>query len=237
MESDLAVISEAIMSPVRRRFPRTPRFPRQHIIINIRGTNGTGKTTLAKSLLESHPQEEIKLWQPATEDKPPRVIGYKIATPGIPTFLVGPYRITTGGCDAISSVCGDIKPFDYICELVSKFSKEGNVVFEGAIVATVTQRWIDLAKSLPHTHFIFGFMDTPLEKCLERVAKRREKRGDPRPLDPNKSVIPKYKAVVGSEKRLKEAGMDVRTINHKEGLSTILEWLGEKDDGNRDAHK
>jgi adenylylsulfate kinase-like enzyme len=216
-ESDLAIIADAVLSPVRKRFPRLPR-----IVINIRGTNGCGKTTLAKSLLESYPNK------PIFKDKEKKLInGYVIKTPNVRTYLVGPYRITTGGCDAIGPIAqaAGVKPFDYICDLVREFSEKGNVVFEGAIVATVTGRWVELARSLPETSFIFGFMDTSLERCLKRVAKRRLKRGDTRPLDPNVSVIPKYEAVMGSKIRLKEEGMDVRTIPHKNALPTILEWL------------
>jgi hypothetical protein len=229
--SDLAVIGDAILSPIRKRFPRTHRFPRlhrKHIVINIRGTNGSGKTTLARTLLEKFKGVPLEI-QRIGGDK--LIVGYWLNTPGVPTFLVGPYRITTGGCDAIGPVAEaeSIKPFDYICKLIRNSSKAGNIVFEGAIVATVTQRWVDLAKDLPNTRWIFGFMDTPLEKCLKRVAKRREIRGDPRPLDPNKSVIPKHKAVLGSEKRLKEVGMDVRQINHRDALNTVLRWLGETD--------
>jgi hypothetical protein len=206
-----------------QRFPRLQRFPRyKYVVINIRGTNGSGKTTLAKSLLESFPNRPIK---PKVNPKD-KILGYRIKTPGVPTFLVGPYRITTGGCDAIHPVCPEgVRPFDYICQLVAEFSKYGNVVFEGAIVATVTGRWVNLAKELPNTQWIFGFMDTPFDKCLKRVVKRRIARGDDRPLDPNVSIIPKQKAVLGSAKRLSEMGMDVRTIPHKKALPKILEWL------------
>lgn len=216
----MKIIGDAIMSPVRKRFPR-----HQHLVINIRGTNGSGKTTLAKSLKESFPATE--LYHPSNQ----LVYAYKLDTKPVKTFLVGPYRITTGGCDAIDESYGDGKPFDFIFETVSELARWGNVVFEGAIVAAKSpQRWIGLADKLaPPTRFIFGFMDTPLEKCLKRVAHRRVKRGDPRPLDPNKSVLPKHNAVRASEKLLKDAGMDVRIVPHKNALPTILSWLkGEK---------
>lgn len=218
--SDLEIIGNAIMSPVRKRFPR-----HQHIIINIRGTNGSGKTTLAKSLKEHQPATE--LYHPSNQ----LVYAYKLDTKPVRTFLVGPYRITTGGCDAIDESYGDGKPFDFIFETVEELSRWGNVVFEGAIVAAKSpKRWIDLADRLaPRCHFVFGFMDTPLEKCMKRVVKRRIKRGDPRPFDPNKSVIPKQNGVIASEKLLRESGMDVRVIPHKDGLNTIISWLKGED--------
>ena len=202
------------------------RFPRhQHVIINIRGTNGSGKTTLAKSLKESSPAME--LYHPSNQ----LVYAYRIDTKPVRTFLIGPYRITTGGCDAIDESYGDGKPFDFIFETVVELSRWGNVVFEGALVAAKSpQRWIDLSEQLaPRSHFIFGFMDTPLEKCLKRFTKRRIKRGDPRPVDPNASLIPKHNKVLASERLLREAGMDVRVIPHKDALNTIVSWLKGED--------
>jgi thymidylate kinase len=199
----------------------TERFPRlKHIVINIRGTNASGKTTLAKSLLESF--SNTPLINPGNG----KVLAYVLGTGPTKTALLGPYRITTGGYDAIdeSYYRGSTRA-DYASKAITDLSRRGNVVFEGALAATLTQRWIDLARSLPHTHWIFGFMDTPLEKCLQRMVKRRIQRKDPRPVDPDKSLYPKYKAVLGSEKRLREVGADVRVIPYQDGLQTILAWL------------
>lgn len=200
----------------------TERFPRLNLVINIRGTNASGKTTLAKNLLETFPS--TPLIDPGNE----KVFAYVLDTGATKTALIGPYRITTGGYDAIDEnyYKGSTRA-DYASKVITDLSKLGNVVFEGALAATLTQRWIDLARSLPHTHWIFGFMDTPLDKCLDRMVKRRIQRKDPRPVDPSKSLLPKQRKVEASEKRLREAGMDVQTIPHEQGLETILKWLQE----------
>lgn len=134
------------------------------MIINIRGTNGSGKSTIVFDLMEKYgytphvpPEWNAHKWE-----------AVQIHAPFGDVYAIGQYKTQCGGCDGVPTQ-------NEICRLVKKYAKKGHVIFEGVIVSTIFQRYVDLLPKLG-THRIL-FINTPLKTCISRIKKRRKKRG------------------------------------------------------------
>jgi hypothetical protein len=98
------------------------------------------------------------------------------------------------------------------------------------MISTIAGRWAALAKSMPECQFIFLVLDTPLERCLKRIKKRREAKGNFKPFNPKPSNLKHYtEARYSSPENLRRLGMDVRVVRHKKAYEYILQLLGEKE--------
>ena len=151
-------------------------------LLQLRGTSGSGKTTAMRHLMDSlHDLRQVKLTENGR-----KVLVYRGDLPimdpdegGEPehwvrTYVLGDYNPerSAGGCDTIPSV-------QQVTDLVEKYGSRKNtlVVFEGLLLAHswgalgeyVHPRWGE--------RYINAFLDTPVERCITRVTKRRADRG------------------------------------------------------------
>lgn len=178
-------------------------------VLNIRGTHGSGKSSIVKHILTQHTH------QPLGSGKRPE--GYKVSIPGLskPLYVVGPYQTACGGADAI-------QPYDLIWPRVLRYARLGHVIFEGALVSSCVGAVGEaLAK---RKDAVACFLDTPLELCLERIQTRRALKGDHRPLDP-KNTAAKHASSQRARGRLEELGLRCVTLNHKKANKQVLELL------------
>ena len=146
------------------------------MIINIRGTSGTGKSTLVRNLFNAQKTVGVRedyvlgkrdVLKPTTKKK---VVGYQLANG---THVVGRYETKCGGCDTI-------KMQDQVQRLVEEAwatEEAKTVVFEGLLTCNSYGRWKELAEREP---FMFLFLDTPIEVCLDAVVARRLEAGKTR---------------------------------------------------------
>ena len=187
--------------------------PRRPLIINIRGTNGSGKSYLVHKLLKDHE------WVPL-ENTEGKLSGYKIKT-APPIYIVGRYTTPCGGCDTLKGSAAETEQY------VEYLSSKGHVVFEGLVISGIAGRWVALARRLSQCQFIFLELDTPMEKCIERVTARRRARGNTTPFNPV-NLIRKFKSVTSSRRFLANAGLDVRLIDHERAYECLKNLLGLK---------
>jgi hypothetical protein len=183
------------------------------MIVNIRGTSGSGKSTLAKLAIEHF------LCLPKHNEKG-RVTEYLDVNRHL--LVLGSYETECGGCDTIKTQ-DEIVTRVVVGERLAK-----NLLFEGALVSTIAQRYLDLAALYPG-RFIFAIMDTPLDLCLERVMERRARRGDERKLNPFRTVE-KHNATkrfVNTVEAANAGGAqyDLRWIDHTKPLESLLRML------------
>jgi energy-coupling factor transporter ATP-binding protein EcfA2 len=179
----------------------------------LRGTHGSGKSTLVRSLVYAHPH--ARLGQGRRPD------GYRLEVSGLdrPVFVVGQYETTCGGCDGI-------QPYSLIWPRVEQYAADGHVLFEGALVSSSYGN-IGRASEAYGDRFVFAFMGTPLEECLRRVAARRAARGDARPLDPKNTTV-KYENVQRSLPKIRdELGRRVVVLKPGSELAQIMLLLRE----------
>lgn len=159
-------------------------------LISLRGTHGSGKTFVMTNFLKAHPK------RPLYGQLGPRLPeAYELTIKGAngPTFVIGPYLSACGGLDAV-------QPYENILKLLSKYEPKGHLVFEGLMASGVYGRigeWMEPFKKRVH----ILFLDTPYEKCVERVEARRLQRGNRTELDPT-NVKKKFLAVGYVKKRV-----------------------------------
>jgi hypothetical protein len=171
------------------------------MIINIRGTNGSGKTAVAMALLgerytvAEHVHDGVKAPLTWSFDEQ--------------TVAVGKYREGyCGGCDAI-------KTQDAICQAVrtAAATTRPMVVFEGVLVSTLFERYLVLSRSLgerDRSAITWAFLDTPAEVCMARVLQRNGGKAINKDLFMEKfNRMPKIRYKAGL------AGERVVTLDHR----------------------
>ena len=144
------------------------------VLINLRGTHGSGKSTAIRALMEKSNVRPI--FGTTFGLRCPE--GYKARLPEVEAdvFVLGPYTTPCGGCDRI-------QPYDLIPSLIEKYAARGHVIFEGALISSC---WGTIGRLLERwkRDAIIVFLDTPVDECIRRVRTRRLERGDEREFDP-----------------------------------------------------
>lgn len=182
------------------------------MIINLRGTNGSGKSTAVKTLMSNYPFMGASL-----EGK---TMVYKCSDTQFAEkpdlYVLGKYETACGGCDTIKTVAEVIK-------LVQKYRKKGNVVFEGILISTTFGAVGETFGN--DKDFVFAFLDTPLDECIKRVLSRRKEAGNKKPFNP-KGLTDKFNTMVRLKARLEDEMYRVETIDYNWAtlhLSAMLE--------------
>ncbi len=191
-------------------------------IIAIKGTNGSGKSTAVRALIE-HLGKQAILRVNSKE------AGYRCRYEDGSLFVLGKYKATAcGGLDSSFSYSGAAEDL-LLC--IEKLAGQGHVVCEGVIAITSygherMTRFADKLKRRGH-RMIFAHIDTPAKLCVERVKQRRREAGNKKPFDPAK-LLDKYHSILKSQEQLLAAGYDARILPHEEPLQTLLRWFQER---------
>lgn len=193
------------------------------MIINIRGTSGSGKSTIVRALMDSFEERE-----PLVQSGRRQPIGYLCAGPylasspaALTLAVVGHYETACGGCDTISKM-------DEIFGLVRDYhDRATHVVFEGLLISADVNRTLALHED-GFPLFVVALDKVPLEVCLASVNERRLARMGPERYTPvkEKNTISKFRGVQQSMTRLAAARVDVASHGRKTALAAIVERLG-----------
>lgn len=190
-------------------------------VVNIRGTSGSGKSTVARGLIANKGGERRDVT---------RLIGGRERFMGSwvgDTFFVGKYATDCGGCDGLSWKGSA----DDICDIVFEQHLLGHVVLEGLLVSSWgTGRLLDLwERCEKRLHVIM--LTTPLEVCLESVNKRRREKAlslgkpDPGPVNPENTTS-KYHGSLKGAQNLQARGMTtIEYLDRDAALARALELL------------
>jgi hypothetical protein len=123
------------------------------IIVNPRGTSGSGKTELVRRILAHYG------WQPGAgsggaggpepiyREGQSRPLGYPLEHPlgGPPLAVVGHYEVTSGGCDTFRAIDGGLPE---ITRRAAEFAATGHdVLVEGQLLSSEYQRSAELARA------------------------------------------------------------------------------------------
>lgn len=183
------------------------------MIIDIRGTNGSGKSWIIHYLLSHYAKEPILT--PYHPRKKRETKGYLLTD--FDAAIVGHYKRTCGGCDTM-------KTADAIEIRIRVFAKTyRKVILEGITVSHTFERYNQIAIDFNDDYY-FLFLDTSLETCIERVKARREQRDNEKKFDP-RNVVSDYERVLVAKRKLTEAGRKVIALNHLDPIPQVMELL------------
>lgn len=134
-------------------------------LINIRGCNGSGKSTIPMAMIECDPKTFEIVWNYNNKDR-------TIATvcPTLKFLILGHYRNKTGGMDSIQTT-KEIKDATEVF-----WNSNYHILMEGIVASTVKQTYIDLYTKLNNElgqrEIIIYNLLPPLDVCINRVKER-----------------------------------------------------------------
>lgn len=136
------------------------------LLVNIRGTNGSGKSTIPIMLKDKDPETYVV-------EKPYRGKPKKVLTvcPTYKWVLLGQYSNVTGGLDQFPSKAFTEKVLEYAIKKYPEYS----IIMEGILAATTYSTYVELFKKVQDKfgiHPVIYYYMPPLELCLERIKQR-----------------------------------------------------------------
>ena len=187
------------------------------MVINIRGTSGSGKSWVMRRLLEEFPNR----YEPGLQST---ILDDRI-------LLIGPYYTSSGavGVDYMlhfmtldhihAMAVQKMMPSPGVFE--GKAEQFDHVMFEGLIVSNVYERYRKMAAEVD---LRWVFLNTPLDVCLRQVEKRRQERGERRPFKPE-NTITKWNSAQRQVDKARSDGMQVWSVSSNEAVDLVTGWL------------
>lgn len=181
-------------------------------IMTLRGTSGSGKSTVAFTLLKKFPHEKIL-------DEKGKILGYRVDA-GLkkPIYLVGKYETACGGTDAINT------QKESADRAIRWHEAGGHVIMEGLLLSGGGPKAEVTVRTTATGDYVHAFLDTPLETCLDRVRARRAAAGNDKPLNTANTEM-KWGQCVSTYKTLKKEGYNVALIDHSDAYNNVMEIL------------
>jgi hypothetical protein len=181
------------------------------MIINLRGSNASGKTSAAREIIRRSGALPIRLKPGA------RPLGYA-AGPPYPVTVVGSYENACGGCDTIRTVAEMLRRVERAAALGQ------HVLFEGILISTTFGAIGEWARGRPDV--VFMFLDTPLEVCLDRLDRRRAESGRAsKPLNLD-NVKAKWEQNARLLNRFRAEGLRAKIAPHADPAGAIWREFG-----------
>lgn len=172
------------------------------MIIQIRGTSGSGKTTVMRKVMEHFPLV------PVYRDGRKQPLYYKSDDHNL--SVLGHYESPCGGCDTIGSAR---QIFDWIQTLcLFKYT-----LCEGLLLSEDV-KW---TTQLRHDEVQVIFLTTSLEQCLANIRKRRDAAGNSKELNV-KNTTNRVAVIERARIKLLDAGIMCRRASSEQAVKLIL---------------
>lgn len=174
------------------------------IVVKIGGCNGSGKTSMVRALIALVKAEP---YVAKLGDKRPT--GYYAKNSR--TRILGSYETECGGMDTIGNK-EEIRALLHNC--VDSLPNEV-IIFEGLITGKTYGYIGELSERKEQKgSWIYAFMDTPFDICVDRVNQRRTARGTDTPVSAERTMRPTYKSCLSVKARALKEGHQILNIPH-----------------------
>lgn len=189
-------------------------------VIKLGGCNGSGKSSLARAIMShilTKPKEVTLL-------SGKRTVVHTAAYSDADFVVLGKYETACGGMDTISDKEDRLELLRRT--ITGKGHKDRIVFYEGLITGKTYGAMGELSESTGN--WIYAFMDTPFDVCVERVLARRAARGNTEPFDPERTMRPTFRSCEALSRKLIDGtlpGHDVYHVNHKHQPPTAAKNL------------
>lgn len=185
------------------------------IVITIRGTYGSGKTTLARSIMATYTNEQ-KFYMP----KRTRPLYHTFDHPsgGRPLAVLGSYETVCGGCDTIGDNDTIFQTINYL------LAEDYDVLYESIMLAgNIGHTVRHFKESNWDLHVIY--LDVPVSVCLDSVNQRRRAK-DPDASDVNpKNLLGKAASCKSSRLTLQTHNVPTYLLDRSAAFVKCLELL------------
>lgn len=142
----------------------------KRVIVNIRGCNGAGKSTIPMCMMDD---KKMFVQSYDWEGKQKNML---TVFPSYGWVALGTYFNKTGGCDTLSTK----SMTEYALIRALEDYPEYDIILEGIILSTVFSTYGELFKDLEEEFdrtAVIVTLTTPLEVCIERIYKRNGGKG------------------------------------------------------------
>lgn len=187
-------------------------------LVNVRGCNGSGKSTIPFSMLGSDENAFEVVWQVGGKQ---RILA--TVFPKYNYAAIGKYQSKCGGMDTMKNT-EEIK-----VAVETMWNMNYNLLMEGIMASTVRQTYIDLftelntRQELKRDIIIFSILP-PLKVCLQRIQERNGGKAIKEEL-----VDRKRKIVENNVSHFRDAGFtSLRVSNDKISKDETLKWFFEQ---------
>ena len=189
------------------------------MILNVRGSSGSGKSYIAHQLLE-HFGDEARPFELSAQTKynknkaKPKIGGYVL--PG-DLVIMGKYTSTCGGVEG-GRMTGQ-EALEFIDEARQFWS---HVYFEGLFISLVMGRWMGYAKQFPPGEYCTAFLDTPMDVCEARVMERN----GGKPIKREATIVKNWNRIHKSiQPRFEREGLDAPWIPYQQPVEWVVDRL------------
>jgi uridine kinase len=183
------------------------------LVYNVRGTNGSGKTTIVRGIIKASKAEPLA-WRTRAK---PEAYGGKLD--GKRIAILGSYETVCGGMDTITDI-------NEAAEIIVRYAtsrKFDLVLYEGLFISHMIGT-VGRAITPFKDRVTLAFLDTPLDTCISRVVGRRLERGNANPFDP-KNVVRDFDAVRNCRRNCIAQGFQVLDLDHKKADKLVRSHL------------
>jgi len=175
------------------------------MIIQIRGTSGSGKSTVMKRVMDL----VSKQWAPVYKDGRKQPLLYQAGK----VTVLGHYETPCGGCDTIGSAVA-------VFELITSLSS--SVILCEGLLLSEDVKWSSQLKDI----HVF-YLTTPIQTCLSQIRKRRIVASNSKPL--NETNTTKRVAVIERSRiKLSGLGVDCQRCSADQGHRLIYNLIRDK---------
>jgi len=174
------------------------------MIIQIRGTSGSGKSTVMNEVLE-------RLGERTEVHRPGRKKPLYYSFPG-KVAVLGHYESNCGGCDNIGSA-------PKVFELIQEVSKTHDVILCEGLLLSEDVKWSSQLENLRVV-----FLITSIENCISRVINRRKGSGNDKPLNED-NTRNRVKVVERAYWKLKKLGVKCVKKKSTTAADLIVGWV------------
>lgn len=173
---------------------------KNRLIINIRGTNGSGKSTVP---LQMYATDDSKYTEECGKDYTLTIF------PKYKFIALGSYHNKTGGLDGIRSTQNITAALNRAKELAKEL--DYNILMEGILASTVKSTYLNMFKQAQDEGFtpIVLIYNTPPEVCIPRIYARNGNKPIKEGL-----VMDKFKTIMRQYDYFNENGVTAKQVNN-----------------------
>ena len=180
------------------------------MILQVRGTSGSGKTTAVRTALSDTPKQGQFI------DGRRKPLYYTMGACPSNVYLLGHYESACGGCDNV----GSARAVYDVIQKIRQTDPAGVILCEGLLLSEDV-KWTTQLHQDGHAVSAL-FLTTHLDTCIDQIKSRRAAAGNTKPFN-TKNTTNRVKTIERARIRLTRAGVKCRRVSFNQSVKLIRE--------------